>query len=283
MIRLLAISGLSLTLLAVSPAAADEPESLGDIGQFNPGRDTDDIERDRDRRSRDRDGRRENRRDRRRDDRRHDRREDRRDDRSDRERDRDEEDDQTYLELYDRGQTGDFGRDGKRELDKGLDRLDPDNDRYDDDNDRDRRHTERDLDGDRDRNRDRERDRDEYDRAEPGLGHKVIAGLWTGEVEEVGAEPYTIRLSLSEDGSGTAAYSRLNCASEMVPLAGKPLEYRETITMGRETCDDGYVQLRLRKGLLLWSWTTRNGEVRAAATLKRDAKADVEKDKTADE
>lgn len=116
-----------------------------------------------------------------------------------------------------------------------------------------------------------ERDGRDFKRAKPDLGHKVIAGLWSGTVEEVGQDPYTLRLSLKGDGSGTAAYSRLDCASEIVPIAGKLLEYREKITMGHEKCSDGVVQLRLRRGLLLWSWKDENGEVRAAATLRRDA------------
>ena len=110
------------------------------------------------------------------------------------------------------------------------------------------------------------------ERAEPQLGHRIIAGLWSGEVEEIGYDPYPIRLSLNEDGTGTAAYADSDCASEIVPLAGRPLEYRETITMGRETCADGFVRLRLHKGLLLWTWTDADGEVRAAATLKREAR-----------
>ena len=57
-----------------------------------------------------------------------------------------------------------------------------------------------------------------------------------------------------------------------MPLAGRPLEYRETITMGRETCADGFVRLRLHKGLLLWTWIGDDGEVRAAATLKREVR-----------
>lgn len=108
------------------------------------------------------------------------------------------------------------------------------------------------------------------ERGEPQLGHRIIAGLWAGEVEEIGYDPYPIRLSLNEDGTGTAAYSGSECASEIVPIAGRPLEYRETITMGRETCADGFVRLRLHKGLLLWTWTDADGEVRAAATLKRE-------------
>ena len=81
------------------------------------------------------------------------------------------------------------------------------------------------------------RDNPDFEKAEAGLGHKVIAGLWSGTVEEVGADPYTIRLALKEDGTGTAAYSNLNCASEIIPVAGKLLEYRETITKGaRRMC-----------------------------------------------
>lgn len=128
------------------------------------------------------------------------------------------------------------------------------------------------------RDRDRDRDFEETDdptfkKAEPDLGHKVIAGLWTGTVEEVGADPYTLNLSLEEDGSGTASYSKLNCAADVVPIAGRLLEYRETITEGREKCSDGFIQLRLRRGMLLWTWKDDQGEVRAAATLRRSVKA----------
>lgn len=143
------------------------------------------------------------------------------------------------------------------------DRMAPDE--FDTEDDEDRRYTPR------ERERDFEETEDPtFKKAEPDLGHKVIAGLWSGTVEEVGSDPYTVRLSLKEDGSGTAAYAKLDCASEVVPIAGRLLEYRETITMGRDKCADGFVQLRLRRGLLLWTWKDDKGEIRAAATLKRD-------------
>ena len=171
-------------------------------------------------------------------------------------------------------------RDGTRRnddprLDEGLDRLD----RHDRDgrrNDRDRtRPDDLDFEDDDDlppRRRDEPED-PTFKKADPGLGHKVIAGSWTGTVEEVGKDPYTLRLSLKEDGTGTAAYSGLDCSSDVVPIAGRLLEYRETITQGREKCDDGIVQLRLRRGLLLWTWKDDQGEVRAAATLRRSTEA----------
>lgn len=174
-------------------------------------------------------------------------------------------------------------RDGDPELEDLLDRLDRRSGSGSGRRDRERTEPDDfdldDDDRDRPRRRDRERDRDEepddpdFRKAEPDLGHKVIAGLWTGTVEEVGADPYVLSLSLKEDGTGTAAYPNLNCAGDVVPIAGRLLEYRETITQGREKCSDGIVQLRLRRGMLLWTWKDDSGEVRAAATLHRSVEA----------
>lgn len=128
---------------------------------------------------------------------------------------------------------------------------------------------------DRDLDRPPPRDRDErrrpgYEEAKADLGHKVIAGIWTGTVEEVGQDPYKVRLSLGEDGRGTAVYSNLGCTSDVFPIAGRLLEFSETITKGRDACADGIFRLRLHRGMLLWSWKDDdNSEFRAAATLRR--------------
>ena len=103
----------------------------------------------------------------------------------------------------------------------------------------------------------------------PQLGHAVIAGTWTGTVEEVGTDPYGIRLELKRDGTGAVTYDGGLCGGRIVPLAGDGLRYRETIELGREHCDDGYVRLDLRGRILLWTWAADGDEVRAAATLRR--------------
>ena len=193
-----------------------------------------------------------------------------RDDRSDRDFDGNTDDDDPEIEemlrQLDRAGSGNSGNGGKPDLPRGGDRE------YDDEPEPDlfeRDKPERDLDRPPQRDRDKRRPPG-YEEAKADLGHKVIAGLWTGMVDEVGQEPYELSLSLGEDGRGTASYAKLGCSSEVFPIAGRLLEFRETITKGRDACADGIFKLRLHRGMLLWSWKDDDkSEFRAAATLRR--------------
>ena len=202
-----------------------------------------------------------------------------RDDRSDRDFDGNADDDDPEIEemlrQLDRAGSGNRGNSGKPDLPRGGEREyedEPEPDLYE------RDEPERDLDRQPPRDRD-ERRPPGYEEAKADLGHKVIAGLWTGMVEEVGQDPYKLSLSLGEDGRGTASYEKLGCSSEVFPIAGRLLEFRETITKGRDACADGIFRLRLHRGMLLWSWKDDDkSEFRAAATLRRSTdRADVGK------
>ena len=113
-------------------------------------------------------------------------------------------------------------------------------------------------------------EKDKFPLPATGQSYDMAAGTWTGTVDEVGVEPYTITLTLDPAGIGEVTYSGYDCGGLLAPVKqGGHLRYRETITTGREICADGDVRIVVHGAEMTWLWFNELGEVQAEARLSR--------------
>lgn len=103
-----------------------------------------------------------------------------------------------------------------------------------------------------------------------GLTFVDVEGAWTGTVDEVDQDPYTINLSFRPGGLGEVSYSGYNCTGVLSPEAqGENLVFQETIVLGRDVCADGTVVLTLKGAEMTWLWINELQEIQATAVLRR--------------
>ncbi|MEM7271916.1 MAG: hypothetical protein AAF547_02445 [Actinomycetota bacterium] len=88
-----------------------------------------------------------------------------------------------------------------------------------------------------------------------------LAGVWVGPVDQPGAQPYTMTLTLSPDGDGyrgTVDYPELACGgfSTLLGRDGATFQFAETITYGDRCIDGTFTLAALTDGRLAWDWTS---------------------------
>jgi hypothetical protein len=109
-----------------------------------------------------------------------------------------------------------------------------------------------------------------------------IVGVWRGPVNQPGAPPYSVRMTITSENGGTTDYPEIKCGGALTggPSGRDTYTFQEKITYGRatDTTDggiDGTITVRLLDdNTLSWSWkgSWKGKEITASATLKKDGR-----------
>ena len=84
-------------------------------------------------------------------------------------------------------------------------------------------------------------------------------GVWTGSIEQAGAQPYRVLLTIGANGFFTQ-YPELNCNGRLSPVgaSGEFAFFTETIEQGRAdsggSCVDGSITLAITGDRIAYGW-----------------------------